>query len=98
MAFGRKPKPMNELLKEFMKRIPRQAELKRGMVLHVWPDVVGENISAATKKVHFEGAKLIVTVTSEAWRFELHANRFSLAKKLNERVESNVVREIIVRT
>ena len=98
MAFGRKPKSMNELLKEFMKRIPRQAELKRGMVLHIWPEVVGENINAATKKVRFEGSKLIVKVTSEAWRYELHANRFSVAKKLNERVESNVVKEIIVRT
>jgi predicted nucleic acid-binding Zn ribbon protein len=98
MAFGRQPKSMNELLKEFMKRIPRQAELKRGMVLHVWPDVVGDKINAVTKKVHFDGSNLIVTVTTEAWRYELHANRFSIAKKLNERVDSKVVKEIIVRT
>jgi predicted nucleic acid-binding Zn ribbon protein len=98
MAFGRQPKSMNELLKEFMKRIPRQTELKRGMVLHVWPDVVGEKINGITKKVRFDGTSLIVTVTTEAWRYELHANRFSIAKKLNERVDSNVVKEIIVRT
>jgi hypothetical protein len=58
----------------------------------------GRKINAVTKKVHFEGSNLIVTVTTEAWRYELHANRFSIAKKLNERVDSKVVKEIIVRT
>jgi len=43
MAFSRKPQSMNQLLKEFMKRIPHQTELKRGMVLHLWPSVVGPN-------------------------------------------------------
>ncbi len=98
MAFGRDPKPMSELLKEFMKKIPQQTELRRGMVMHLWPDVVGDQINSITKNLRFEGNRLIVTVNSEAWRFELHANRFSIAKKLNDRVQSKVVKEIVVRT
>ncbi len=89
---------MNELLKEFIKKIPQKTELKRGMVLHAWPDVVGEKISNITKELYFEGPRLIVKVTSEAWRYELHANRYSIAKKLNNYVESDVIKEIIVRT
>lgn len=98
MAFARNPKPMNELLKEFIKKIPQKTELKRGMVLHAWPDVVGEKISNITKELYFEGPRLIIKVTSEAWRYELHANRYSIAKKLNNYVESDVIKEIIVRT
>lgn len=97
MAFGRKPESMNKLLKEFIKKMPHQTELKRGMVLHLWPSVVGEQIQSVTKEVHFEGNKLIVKVDNEAWRHEIHANRFSIAKKLNEKVDSKVVKEIIVR-
>ncbi len=89
---------MNQLLKEFMKKIPQQTELKRGMVLYQWPEVVGEQINSITKSLKFEGNKLIVTVSTEAWRFELHANRYSIAKRLNEKVESKVVKEIVVRT
>ncbi len=89
---------MSELLKEFMKKIPQQTELRRGMVMHLWPDVVGDQINSITKNLRFEGNRLIVTVNSEAWRFELHANRFSIAKKLNDRVQSKVVKEIVVRT
>lgn len=98
MAFGRKPKALNELLREFMDKIPQKMEMKRGLVLHYWPEVVGENINAVTKKVKFDGPKLIVTVKNEVWRYEIHSNRYSIAKKLNDRVNSTVVKDIIVRT
>lgn len=88
---------MNELLKQFMKKIPHQTELKRGMILHLWPEVVGEQIQAATKNLKFEGNRLVVYVRNEAWRHELHANRFSIAKKLNDRVDSKIIKEIVVR-
>lgn len=97
MAFGRKPQSMNQLLKEFMKKIPHQSELKRGMVLHFWPAVVGERISSVTQNLHFEGNRLVMNVDNEAWRHEIHSNRFSIAKRLNEKVGSKVVKEIIVR-
>lgn len=97
MAFGRKPQSMNYLLKEFMRKLPHQTELRRGMILHLWPSVVGEKINGVTKDVRFEGNKLIVKVENEAWRHEIHMNRFSIAKKLNEKVESKVIKEIIVR-
>lgn len=98
MAFGRKPKSLDKLLKEFMDKIPQKSELKRGLVLHYWPDVVGENINAVTEKVSFEGSKLIVVVKNEAWRYEIHSNRYSIAKRLNDKVDSKVVKDIIVRT
>lgn len=98
MAFGRKPKSLDKLLKEFMDKIPQKSELKRGLVLHYWPEVVGENIDSVTEKVSFEGAKLIVVVKNEAWRYEIHSNRFSIAKRLNDKVDSEVVKDIIVRT
>lgn len=97
MAFGRKPKAMNELLREALKKMPQRTELKRGMVLHFWPQVVGERIGSVTKDLKFEGDRLIVRVDNEAWRHEIHANRFSIIKKLNSKVGSSVVKELIVR-
>lgn len=98
MAYNRSPKPMNELLKEFMKRLPQRTEIKRGMILHLWPSVVGSQINSVTGDIRFEGSKLIVKVENEVWRHELHANRFTIAKKLNSKVDSKVISEIIVRT
>lgn len=98
MAFGRKPKSLDKLLREFMDKIPQKKEMRRGLVLHYWPEVVGDNINAVTEKVKFEGSKLIVIVKNEAWRYEIHSNRYSIAKRLNDRVNAKVVKDIIVRT
>ncbi len=88
---------MDELLKEFMKRIPHRTKLQRGMVLHVWPEIVGDKIAAVTKNLHFEGNRLVLEVNNSAWRHEIHMKRFSIAKRLNEKVGSKVVQEIVVR-
>ena len=88
---------MDELLKEFMKRIPHRTKLQRGMVLHVWPEIVGDKIAAVTKNLHFEGNRLVLEVNNSAWRHEIHMKRFSIVKRLNEKVGSKVVQEIVVR-
>lgn len=97
MGFGNKPQSMDELLKEFMKRIPHRTKLQRGMVLHVWPEIVGDKIAAVTRNLHFEGNRLVLEVNNSAWRHEIHMKRFSIAKRLNEKVGSKVVQEIVVR-
>ena len=71
MAFGRKPKSLDKLLREFMDKLPQKMEMKRGLVLHYWPEVVGDKINAVTEKVKFDGSKLIVVVKNEAWRYEI---------------------------
>lgn len=67
------------------------------MVLHFWPEVVGEQVARITKKVHFERDMLIVEVENDAWRHELHMNRFSIRKKLNAKVGDDIVKDVIVR-
>ncbi len=97
MSYSNKPKPLDSLLKDFMKRIPQRSEMKRGLVLHFWPEVVGEQVSKITKDVYFERDRLIVKVVNDAWRHELHMNRYSIKKKLNVKVGSEVVKDVIVR-
>jgi len=97
MSFGNKPQSMDQLLKEFMKKIPHRTKLQRGMVLHVWPEVVGEKISSVSHNLHFEGSRLVVEVANSAWRHEINANRFSIAKRLNDKVGTKIVKEIVVR-
>ena len=97
MGFGNKPQALDSLLKEFLKKIPHRTELKRGIILHAWPEVVGDRIASVSKNVHFEGSRLVVEVENAAWRHELHINRFSIAKRLNDKVDAKIVKDIVVR-
>jgi len=92
------PKPISESLQNYLDKFPHKKKLRQGMVLSVWKDVVGNRISSQVSDIHFENGKLIVTVSNQVWRHEIHANRFSIAKRLNTRVKAQVVGDIIVRS
>lgn len=98
MNFGNKPQSLQSLLKDYLKKSPHKKELRKGMVMHLWPQIVGDKIAKATIKLKFEGEKLVVYMESEAWRHELHMNRYSIMKKLNDRIEFNLIKEIIVKS
>jgi len=68
------------------------------MVLSAWKDVVGERIASQVTDIHFESGKLIIKVSNQVWRHEIHANRFNIAKRLNAKVKSQIVGDIIVRS
>ncbi|MEX2602015.1 MAG: DUF721 domain-containing protein [Balneolaceae bacterium] len=98
MAGTNKPQSLDQLLKQYMKRMPQRSEMKRGMVLHFWPEIVGNRVARATKDLYFDNDRLICVVQSEAWRHELHMNRYSIMKQLNGKVGEGVVKEIVVRS
>lgn len=93
-----KPKPLKDALKDFLDNYPHRKRLKRGMILSLWKETVGERIAEQTENVHFERGNLIVHVENPAWRQEIHMKRFSIAKKLNEKVEEDIIQEIVVRS
>ncbi|HKJ33825.1 MAG TPA: DUF721 domain-containing protein [Balneolales bacterium] len=96
--YSRDPKPLSSVLKEYIKEFPYRKRLKKGMILSQWPAIVGDAIAKQSKNLHFEGDKLIVTVRNPAWRQELHMQRYAIAKKLNDSVKEEIIKEIIVRS
>lgn len=93
-----KPKPLKDALKDFLNDYPHRKRLKRGMILSLWNETVGERIAEQTENVHFEHGNLVVHVKNPAWRQEIHMKRFSIAKKLNDKVEEKIIKEIVVRS
>lgn len=92
------PKPLKELVKDYLDDVPHRKRLKRGMILSLWDDTVGESIARQTQNLRFENGKLIMNVKNPAWRQEIHMKRYSIAKKLNEQVGEKIIKEIIVRS
>lgn len=88
---------MKDLLTSFLKGYPHKDQLKRGMILSIWPKTVGQAIDEQTEKLYFKNGKLIVHVKDPAWRHEIHIQRYQITKKLNREVDDKIVKEIIVR-
>lgn len=68
------------------------------MILSLWQNTVGERIAEQAENVHFERNNLVIHVKNPAWRQEIHMKRFSIAKKLNDKVDEKIINEIIVRS
>src|SRR6056297_960264 len=92
------PKPLKELVKDFLDDVPYRMRLKRGMILSLWDEAVGEKIAEQTENLRFAKDKLILNVKNPAWRHEIHMKRFSIAKKHNYQVGEKIIKEIIVRS
>lgn len=92
------PKPLKDALKEFLDNYPHRKRMKRGMILSLWNETVGERIAEQTENIHFEHGNLVIHVKNPAWRQEIHMKRFSIAKRLNEKVEEKIIKEIVVRS
>ena len=96
--FRREPKSLKDAIKHYIDDIPQRKKLKKGMILSLWPRVVGKAIAEQTENIHFEDDKLVMNVKNSAWRHEIHMSRYTIAKKLNNEVKERIVKEIIVRS
>lgn len=92
------PKSLSSVLEDFLEKFPQKRKLKQGMILSSFEEVVGTRMSSEVEDLHFEGNKLAMKVKHPAWRQEIHANRFSIAKRLNAKVKGDIVADIIVRS
>lgn len=98
MAYNRKkPRALNELVDEFIQDYPHRVALKRGMILALWPETIGAAVREQVRDYKFQGARLVLHVPDPSWRHEIHMQRHKLAKKLNDAVKEEIIRDIIVR-
>lgn len=94
---SRKPRVLQDLLEEYLDKHPDQKKVQRGKVLTIWSEVVGAHIANVSENIHFERDTLVVEVSHSAWRHELHMNRDTIVRKLNQRVGGDVVKSLVVR-
>lgn len=67
------------------------------MVARVWPDVVGPEVAANTRPVQLRRQRLVVSASSSAWAQTLQFMGPSIAARLNERLGTAAVDEIVFR-
>ena len=96
MAYSDTPRPLNEIIDEFVESYPHKKEMKRGMILSRFSQVVGKTMAKQVTQLYFKNDTLLVHVPAPGWRHEMHMQRFSIRKKLNEAVKEDIIHEIRV--
>lgn len=86
---------IGDILREFFTQNPEIGRrLDEVRLVHAWREVLGPGVSQATREAYVRGATLHVVLDSAVLRSELMMWRDRLVRTLNERVGTDVIREI----
>ncbi|MEY8590380.1 DUF721 domain-containing protein [Butyricimonas hominis] len=87
---------MDELVEMYLEEMGLSRQFKEREVCQVWPDVVGGMIASRTKSIRITDGKIFVSFTSSVVKNEILMVKEGLIKALNDRIGSDVVKDIIV--
>ena len=89
---------ISEVLGEFIhknKRIKIQHDLK--LIQDAWRTELGEMINGYTTRFFIKNGRLEITLTSAPLRAELSMSKSKLIKLLNDKIGSELIKEIVLR-
>lgn len=90
-----KAQSIGDILREFFTQNPEIGRrLDEVRLVHAWREVLGPGVAQATREAYVRGATLHVVLDSAVLRSELMMWRDRLVRTLNERVGTDVIREI----
>ena len=87
---------IGNILHQFLHELGIEKPIMRYRALTLWPEVVGERISEVTEPDRLTNGKIFVKVKSDSWRNELVFYKKEIIDKINEKLGSTVVKDIIL--
>ena len=87
---------LGEMIKAFYHDNHRDNALGEQVILDSWKDVVGDFINAHTLKKSIRNGVFYVKVDADSLRNELIYAKSMLLKNLNSKVESEILKDIVI--
>ena len=91
------PRPLGAVLKDLVSTPRYKSKFGSAQIIAAWTDIVGDRIGREVEDAWVKDKKLFVRIKSHVWRHELHLNRTSWCRRLNEELGNERVSEIIFR-
>lgn len=88
---------LSDTLSQFVNQKNIQPKYHQTGINKIWNDLMGEVIAGYTSSIKVTGNKLILVITSGPLKHELAYNKENLIKKINEKIGSEFIKEIIIR-
>jgi len=92
---SKKPVPLSEVLNKLIFNLGIEKGILQGQAFTLWDEVVGGINAKKAKPIKIDRGKLLVRTTDSTWRQELFYQKNEIIRKLNIRLRSDVVKDII---
>lgn len=97
MRRRRSPQSLASVLEDVVSSYGFEDKFYQGRIVATWQDIAGERIGREVEKTWVKDKKLFVRIKSPVWRQELHLNRDSWCRRLNEELGEDCVKTIVFR-
>ena len=87
---------MHELIKGFINKNQQDRLYYERNIVHIWKCEMGEFIAKNTTSVEMQNGVLYVKMNSAALRFEMMGRKSLLIQQLNEKTNTNILKDIIL--
>lgn len=87
---------LGEMIKAFYHDNNRDGALDEQRILDSWQDVAGEFVAAHTLKTNIKNGVLYVKVDADSLKHELMYAKSMLVKKLNSKVDNEILKDILI--
>lgn len=88
---------MKEALRGAIESSGLEMKILEQNVIHGWESYAGKAVANVSAPISIENGTLWLSVQDAAWRQELSLRRDELRKRINEKLEVELIREIILR-
>jgi predicted nucleic acid-binding Zn ribbon protein len=95
--FKRDVQQLKDLIMRNLRVQGLETPLLQKRLIDEWPEVMGEMIAGYTQNLYIRNQTLFVHMTNPALRTDLSMQRKEIVRKLNEKVGSQVISDVIFR-
>ncbi len=89
--------PLKEVIQQLLDTYHLKEKVNELRLVQSWETLFGKTIAKYTQKMFVSNKKLHLTITSAPLRQELMYSREKLIERINEAIEEDFVREVVVR-
>jgi len=86
---------LGRLIERILKDAGLDKQVNESQAINYWNEIAGEEISTLTEPVKVADGKLFVRVSNPSWRNELIMLKPKIKNKLNKRIGSSTIKDII---
>lgn len=97
MTRRKSPSRLGELIPDAVDALGVSDRLDEARIEMIWRGMAGPQVERVTRRVRLQGDRLVVQLTSAAWRQALHQQREAWRARINEAIGRDRVREIVFR-
>ena len=92
-----KTESIEEVVNNYLKALGIDKKMKEARIINLWEETVGISVAKVTTNIFVNNGTLFVKIRSSVVRNELMMLKEGIMKSLNNRVQENIIKDIVIR-